>query len=305
MAIYDHLTRFGDFDVVSWVPGDPLPDPATSVARIALDWDDEDSWPERFRIFLTLPGVEATPGLVVGWWDGQGNNEPPTAVVEALVTARDRLPALRVLFFGDITAEENEISWIEQGDLSPLLAAYQGLTHLGVRGGNNLSLGQLDLPELQLLILQSGGLPGEVIREVMGARLPALHHLELYFGAVNYGATGSADDLSPLLGGTLLPHLRYLGLKNSEFQDQLAQVLAGAPVLDGLDTLDLSLGTLSDEGAAALLGSERVARLPHLVIRHHFCTPDTVARLEALGPQVDADEAGDPDDDWRFVALGE
>ncbi|UBV45240.1 STM4015 family protein (plasmid) [Deinococcus taeanensis] len=305
MAIHEHLTAFGGLQVVDWALGDPLPDPAIAMARLGVEWDDPVSWTERFRTFLELPGVAAVPGLVVGWWSAEDSDVAPTEVLEALVTARDRLPQLRVMFFGDITSEENEVSWIQQADLSALLAAYGDLTHFGVRGGNNLSLGRLDLPELRHLIIQAGGLPGEVIREVMSARLPRLEHLELYFGAENYGATGRADDLAPLLDGTLFPALRYLGLKNGEFQDELAQLLADAPVLEGLQTLDLSLGTFSDEGAAALLRSPRAAQLKQLIIRHHFCTPDMVARLKQLGPDVDAEEAEDPDDEWRFVALGE
>lgn len=305
MAIYEHLPAFGGFQVVSWAPGDGLPDPQTSIARIRTDWDGALPWTDLFRAFLTLPGVEQTPGLVVGYWGTDDSSAPPDEVVEALVSARAQLPALRALFVGDITAEENEVSWIVQGDLSPLLAAYGDLTHLGVRGGAGLSLGQMDLPELQLLILQSGGLEAEVVREVMRARLPRLEHLELFLGWESYGGTTRPEDLVPLLDGTRFPALKYLGLKNGEFQDEVAQLIADAPVLDRLDTLDLSLGTLSDEGATALVDSSRVPGLRRLILRYSDCTPPVLERLRALGPTVEVEEAGDPNESWRFVALGE
>ena len=40
--------------------------------------------------------------------------------MEALVSARDKLPNARAIFLGDITME-GEISWIEQTDVSPVL----------------------------------------------------------------------------------------------------------------------------------------------------------------------------------------
>ncbi|MFB9993318.1 STM4015 family protein [Deinococcus oregonensis] len=305
MTINEHLTAFGGFDVVAWTPGEPLPDPATTICRLSVEWDEAQSWEEKFSAFLALPGVEATPGLVVGWWSTDDTETEPTAVVEALVGAHARLPGLQALFFGDITYEENEVSWIMNTDLSPLLAAYPALRHLGVRGGNNLSLGQLDSGHLQTLIVQAGGLPVNVVREVMNARLPNLEHLELYLGTENYGADSSAADLAPLLDGHLFPKLSYLGLKNSDHQDEIAQMIADAPVLDSLHTLDLSLGTLSDDGALALLGSQRVRRLTRLDLRHHYCTPEVSAQLGELGPEVNLGDDQNRDDDWRFVALGE
>jgi len=301
LSIHDHLSTFGGLKVLDWVPGDPLPDGA-SMVRLSVDWDGEDTWPGHLRAFLELPDVDATPGLVVGWW-----GERPEDVTAALASARDRLPNLRVLFFGDVTSEENEVSWIENGDLSPLLSAYPDLTHLGVRGGNDLSLGELDLPELRHLTVQSGGLPVEVVREVMRARLPRLEHLELFLGWSGYGGESEPDDLAPLLGGTLFPELKYLGLKNSDRLDEMAPLLAGAPVLQGLGTLDLSLGGLSDEGAQALLGSPHVPGLKRLILRGHDLTPETLQRLAALGPEVDTEEGGDldPDEEWRYVTLSE
>lgn len=305
MTIGAHLTQFGGFQVQQWNPGDPLGDPATTIHRVGVEWDDQESWVERFRAFLNVPGVAATPGFVVGWWSTDDSMESNAAVVEALAAAHAQLPNLRVMFIGDVTYEESEISWITQADLSPLLSAYPHLTHLGVRGGNELSLGRVHLPQLRELVIQAGGLSAEVVRQVMTAHLPALEHLELYLGTDNYGATSSVDDLTPLLDGTLFPRLRYLGLKNSDYQDQIAQVLAGAPVMGLIEELDVSLGVLTDEGGQALLGSPYVPHLKKLHAAHHFMSEAMVARLEALPTQVDVSDRQDDEDDWRFVALGE
>ncbi len=307
MTIMAHLTEFAGFRVTLWQPGDPLGDPATTIHRIAVEYDEEGSWADKLSAFLALPGVEQTQGLVVGLWDGEaGTGVSPQPMVEALVTAHDRLPRLRALFVNDIVMEESEVSWIPNTDLSPVFAAYPALEHLGIRGGNELSLGRLALPELRSLVIQAGGLSAEVVREVMAAELPKLEHLELYLGTENYGATSTPEDLSPLLGGQLFPRLRFLGLKNSDRQDEVAQVVAQSAVLERLEVLDLSMGTLSDEGAAALVGSPLVRQLKKLDVSHHWCSDEMVASLEALGIEVDTSDPQEADeDDWRYVSLGE
>ncbi|MFC6593146.1 STM4015 family protein [Deinococcus lacus] len=252
------------------------------------------------------------PNRFAAWLSACGGDDvevDSSEVRDALIAAREQLPKVHALFIGDITYEECEVSWIQNTDLSPLLSAYGNLTHFGVRGGSGLSLGQLDLSELVELQVQAGGLSAEVVREVMKARLPKLEHLELYLGTDNYGATSSVDDLTPLLDGTLFPRLKYLGLKNSDYQDAIAQVIADAPALDGLETLDLSMGTLSDEGGQALLGSERVKTLSKLDLHHHFMSDEMMQKLEGLGIEVDVSEQEESDEDdgevWRYVALGE
>src|SRR4051812_43476346 len=100
-------------------------------------------------------------------------------VIEPLIAARGRLPNLRSLFLGDITSEECEISWINQGDVTPLLAAYPLLEEFRVRGVEQLSFAGLRHANLRSLAIESGGLPACVLEEVWAADLPELEHLEL------------------------------------------------------------------------------------------------------------------------------
>src|SRR5262249_24983775 len=179
------------------------------------------------------------------WWCmGSYAFEGSDSVVEALVAARDRLPKLRAIFFGDIIRDENEISWIRQGDLSPLLAAYPLLEIFVVRGGTDeLSLGSLKHDMLKSLIIQSGGLDAGVVREVAAADLPELEHLELWLGTDSYGGNATVADLAPILEGGLFPKLKYLGLRNSQIADRIARAIATASVVERIRVLDLSMGT--------------------------------------------------------------
>jgi hypothetical protein len=112
-------------------------------------------------------------------------------------------------------------------------------------------------------------------------------------------------DLKGILQGKKLPALRYLGLRNSEIANAVAAALARAAVLDRVRVLDLSLGTLSDEGAAALLANPRVARLEKLDIHHHYVSAAMVERLRGLGIEVEAGDRQDTDGDYRYVAHAE
>lgn len=313
MTINEHATSFAGKPVVDWEPGVELGDISAIVPRVSLSYDAADggeTWAERFATFLELPGVEQLTGLVVGTWDTSGASEDGSAeVVATLVAAHDRLPGLRAIFLGDIIMEEAEISWIQQSDLSPLLAAFPGLEHFRVRGGNGLSLGRLKLERLVSLVLESGGLPSEVVRQVAAAELPALEHLELWLGTQEYGRDGEVDDLAPMLGGERFPRLAYLGLRDSDQSDQIAAAVVRSPLTERIKVLDLSLGTLTDSGAAALLSGDAIRRLERLDIHHHYCTPAVVEQLEGLGIELDA---SDPQEAYEYqgelsyyVAVGE
>jgi hypothetical protein len=111
------------------------------------------------------------------------------------------------------------------------------------------------------------------------------------------------------LSGSSFPRLTYLGLRDSEIADAVAAAVASAPILDRIRILDLSLGTLGDEGAAALLANPAVARLEKLDIHHHFCSNEMIARLQKLGMELDASETQEEreynNEHWRYVAVGE
>src|SRR5215203_953055 len=178
MTIGEHITEFMGKGVVDWEPGDPVPDPEVAMPRVSVGWDENDEgkrWTDKLGALLADPASRELTGIVVGpWGEIATGDDTAEVVVEAVVGARDRLPNLRSIFLGDVTYEESEISWIEQTDISPLLAAYPDLEHLCVRGGNNLSLGPLRHDRLQTLIVQTGGLPRGIVRQVDKSQLPEL-----------------------------------------------------------------------------------------------------------------------------------
>lgn len=268
--------------------------------------------------FLDTPGASDVRALALGFWGG--SFPPPVA---ELVAAADRLPSLRALFVGDIADQELHMSWIVHGDVTPLLRAYPGLEEFRIRGSARLRLEPVRHEALRVLTFESGGLPGGVVRAVAASDLPALEHLELWLGVPDYGGDATVEDLAPILAGTRLPPITYLGLRNAVIVDDVARALADAPVVAGLHTLDLSLGILTDDGAAVLLAGQPLTHLKTLDLHHHYLSEQMAARCVAELPTVAVDVSDrreeereeyeeDEDDDeeyevevYRYVAVSE
>ncbi|OBZ09006.1 hypothetical protein A8L34_22945 [Bacillus sp. FJAT-27264] len=248
----------------------------------------------------------ALSNLIIGDW-GQTYENSSEEVVEALVQHSASFPLLRKLFIGEMDSEECEISWITQSDLSPLLTAFPELQSFTIQGSNNLSLSHLNHDKLEELRIICGGLGKDVLAQIAGSSLPNLRKLVLYLGVDEYGFDGSLEDILPLIEPGKFPKLNYLGLKNSEIQDEIAAAVADAPILDQLDTLDLSLGTLSDTGAEALLASDRIKKLKALNLSYHYMSNEMVTRWQQSGLPVDVSDQqqSDDDEDWRYPSITE
>ena len=312
MSILEHDDQFAGLAIREYGDGAAIEDPAGVAHRLSVDYEaaeDGGTITALFERFLDDPASRHATALVFGAWESIFDNSDSSVILGPLAAAADRLPALKAVFLGDVTPEECEISWINQADVGPLLAAYPGLEHLRVRGGMGLGFGCERHDGLRTLILESGGLPGELVRQVAAADLPRLEHLELWLGTEGYGGDAAVGDLAPILAGERLPALRSLGLRNCEFADALAAALADAPVLGRLDALDLSLGNLGDEGAVALLEGGRLAGLKGLDIHHHYLSDEALDGLKALGLDLNDDDGqGDGDESdrgIRYIAVTE
>lgn len=285
-----------------------ISDYANTIYRIALDWDAEADFPTLFSRFMSNPASAQTPALIIGQYHGDDPEQGSEPVVESLVSAQAKLPNLRGIFIGDIISEENEISWINQSDISPLLAAYPDLEHLRLRGTGGLSFGgQLVHQNLKSLTIETGGLPPELFEEVLASQLPALELLELWLGTPEYGGDITAQNLQSLLSGKLFPTLKHLGLRDSQIADEIASALASAPILSRLNSLDLSLGILGDEGGKALLANPLLKSLKKLDLHRHFLSKQVMDALkrEFANVNVDDPQGDDTDKEDRYVAVSE
>ncbi|MFH8366976.1 STM4015 family protein [Streptomyces sp. NPDC018031] len=293
-----------------------LPEPDAVAWRISVNpYEDEDTeFADVWARFLDTVDPARVRAVILGQW-GEAYDNDSGVLVELLVAARDRLTALQAVFLGDIVPEQQEISWIEQSDVTPVLDAYPALEEFGVRGGSKLEFPAVRHEKLRTLSFETGGLPGGVVRGVAASELPALEYLELWLGVDEYGGDTTVADLAPILSSGRFPRLHHLGLRNSEIQDEIAAAVAGAPVVAQLRSLDLSMGVLTDAGAEALLAGQPLSHLEWLDLHHNYFSDEVSARLsdalEGAGVELDLSERGDEWEDEeegtveRYTAVAE
>lgn len=311
----EHLTEFHGLPVFD-LPGrdseDPLPEPDSVAWALRFDYHSDDGLDEKWAQFLDAVDTTRVTAVVFGAWSDSMYDSDLGEELQRLIDAADRFPALTGFFLADVTSEENEVSWIEQTDLAPLLRAYPRLEELGARGGHREFTATCH-ESLRVLRLESGGLSGAVVRSLCESELPALERLELLLGSENYGGDTSIEDLGPILTGTRFPALRHLGLMDSEMEDAIAEAVAQAPVVPSLRSLSLAMGVLTDAGAEALLSGQPLTHLDRLDLHHHFLSDAMMARLrEALEPagvEVDLNEQEKPHESqgqsWHYIAVSE
>ncbi|WP_026341342.1 STM4015 family protein [Actinomadura atramentaria] len=308
MTIGQLMDEYAGLPVVDVVPGEALPAEEAHAFRVRAVRRGP-SFAASLAALLDGADTARVTALVLGYWEnGDWDGEDPA---DLLIAVADRFPNLTSLFLNDVVFEEQEISWIKLGDVTPLISAFPGLERFDVRGSDGLRVTPFTSDRLRTLRFESGGLPRRVVADVLACELPALEHLDLWLGVDEYGGDVTPPDLAPLLNGERFPALRHLGLEDSEIADELAAALTGAPVVARLESLSLALGALTDDGAEALLAGQLLTHLRELDLHHHFLTDAMMDRVRAAlpGVAVDLDDQQEPDDDgeetYYFVAAAE
>lgn len=239
---------------------------------------------------LADPAFPQLTALSIGDW-GNCWEDSCQPLIDGLISHAEEFSHIRSLFIGDMDYEECEVSWIIQGDYSRLWAGLPCLTDLTIKGSTDLVLGSIAHDRLESLTIICGGLPTSAIESVKRAKLPNLKKLVLYIGSDNYGFDGSSDTIRDLLDTMDFPKLSYLGIVDSEIQDELAETVLKSRYMDQIKTLDLSLGTLTDKGGALLL-QELPAHpgITKLDVHYHYLSDAMMKELKALPIEVDLDE---------------
>lgn len=235
--------------------------------------------------------------VVIGDW-GNAWEDDCQEIIDGIVEHADRFSHIDSLFIGDMDYECCEVSWIMQGDYSRLWEAMPQLRSLTIKGSTDLVLGKISHENLEELTIICGGLPEDVLMAIQESHLPNLRKLLLYLGVDNYGFDGDADRIRTFLEKSDFPKLVYLGLTDSEIQDELAEVVLESKYISRIRTLDLSMGSLTDKGGELLL--TKLPSYPNievLDVHYHYMSDEMVRKLEDLNHQhikVNASEQEKP-----------
>lgn len=235
--------------------------------------------------------------IVIGcWgqaWDNDGGAQP---LVDGIAANKDKFSHIKSLFIGDMDYEDCEVSWIIQADYSALWDAMPQLEKLVIKGSSQLSLGDIRHDNLKDFEIICGGLPSSVIAQIQNAKLPSLQKLLLYMGVEDYGFDGDISTVRDLLDKSDFPQLEYLGIVDSEIQDEIAEVVADCKYMNQIKTLDLSLGTLTDKGGKVLLGNlKKYPGLEMVDLHYHYLSDKMMKRLHRLEMEINTQEQREAD----------
>jgi predicted DNA-binding WGR domain protein len=256
--------------------------------------------------YATLTKITASRFLhSLSFWAFDDDSGQPS--YQKLLTQMEKLgipPTLRHLGFD---VKGYQVSWTDLGNLHKLYSQLQKLESLFLHVGH-MNLGEITLPNLRKLEIQTGGFSKKNLKSVSEAKMPNLETLILYFGTDDYGCDCKAKDVKALLEGANFPKLKRLGLCNSEFADDLPELLAESKLLSKIRHLDLSCGTLADEGAQVLLDEKKAfSHLESLDLSQNYLSDIMRERLRIAFEHVNTeDQSGDNDDpEDRYVQIAE
>ena len=301
---------------------DPLPEVEPDAVawrvrlQISMPGENYEDFTERFEAFLAQVDVSRVRALIIGMTTYMEQFDSDLAVRLLVEHAAD-FPNLRAIFLAEVVTTDAEVSWLNHLDLMPVLESYPLLEQFQVRGGEDdwnpdlHAVRPFKHEALRTLVFESGGLSPATVRAIGESELPAIEHLEFYLGDEAYGGGTTVEELAWLFDGGRFPALRHLGLRDAPNADEIAAALAHAPVVPRLTTLDLSLGALGDEGAAALLAGQPLSHLRKLDLHHHFLSEEMTYRLRDTLPGVDLDLGArqEPeswgDEQGRYIAVSE
>lgn len=270
------------------------------------DGETEQDCIDDLTALLTLPIARFLRRLELGpvTYDGVSEGMSFQAVIDVMQSFK--LPTLRELVLGHLA--DWDISSTSTGAFGPLAKVLPSLQRLTLRAGH-IDLGKnVSLPELTHLSLETGSLTKNTLKQLWSLQAPKLESLMIWFGDPDHGASGGVKDLEPLLSGSLFPQLKHLGLMNASFTDQLPDALAKSLRLPQLESLDLSLGTLTDDGLARMLSNQsKFTHLKTLNLERNALSKALKKKSATLAKQVlfGSQDEERVSEDGRYPAVGE
>ncbi len=243
--------------------------------------------------------------LIIGCW-GEAWEDSCQPILDGIVEQKEKFSHIKRLFVGDMDFEDCEVSWIIQGNYSKLWAALPNLKELTIKGSTDLELGEISHENLEALEIICGGLPTDIIEQITKAKLPNLKKLNLYLGSENYGFDGNEETIKKLLADSNFPKLEYLGINDSEIQDEVTKVVLSSKYMEQISTLDLSNGTLSDKGGELLC--ETLPKYPNIKmvdLHFHYLSNEMMKKLAELSVSINMEEQNKASKYGRYAMLTE
>ncbi len=252
-------------------------------------------------ILKEIEGREDIENLCVSAWS-ESYEEGPGKIVDYLIENKEKYQDTKYFTFGNMNSEVCEMSWIWQWSYKDFFKAFPNIKGFSVQGTQDLTIGKLDLPELEILEIQGSGLDEETVREIAESNLPKLKKLNLFIGVEEYGCTVTTDSIKALLNEGNFPELINLGICNMEQEfclDAIKEIF-NSKYASQIKVLDISKSMITDkEGEYILENIEKLSNIKYININYNFFSKEMLEKLEALDVEINlsGNEEIDMEDD--------
>lgn len=234
--------------------------------------------------FLKLAENSKINALVISDYGDSYEDEAIARFYSYWVDNAHRIPHLKHLFLGDMIPAGIDPYYFDHGDIAELCSAFPSLEEFRIRGTRFLVLKNVSHPNIKKFIVESARWE-PVVEEVGHMDLPNLEFLEYWFGDEGEG------EPEAFIQSLDFPKLKHLGIRNSWSADEDVEHLPKLKGYGKLESIDLSLGNLSDVGGEVLLNLEFPPNLKLLNLSHHYLSEEMQEALSTLPFEVILDQA--------------
>lgn len=295
---YLYFTKLEDWEVEEFDYEVGITNPGTKGYALDLRWASK-----KFKIFLNASENLQVQALHCYY--------PSHFFLDAFIEAKENFSNLKALFWGD--PQDHPYKKTSRHELtrnmSLILENYPNLEVFHIRGRaggdpywrSKLSFTSMQHDYLKTLVIETRYLPESTTEQITKLELPNLEYLELWFGNGEF----DAENLIPKIAEKF-PKLKYLGIRSYEYTDYIALVLAtvDSPLIERLKILDLSMGTMTNEGIEYLLNCPDINQIHTLDVSMNYISDTTALEQFACNvitqPQDSGYDYGD-----RYLALHE
>lgn len=273
---YQHAAIFADRKVINFEPNLEIVNPKENAYAIRVFPGTGDiSYKDKLLSLITKPNVNQLEALVFGTIPYGKWIQP----FDFLMSAYHALPNLEAIFLGDFNQEDmrRRVARFCEGNISLILSKYSQLQLLQIRGGSDCTFSECRHEKIKALRIDSCSI-NKHLAGINKLDLPALEYLELWIDAPINQKHLVMRDLKMIFHKNKFLKLKYLGIKNCNFADDVAMSIARSPLMERLIELDLSLGNLSSKGLLALLSSNFINKLDILNVSASSISPEFITQ---------------------------
>ncbi|MCP3923754.1 MAG: hypothetical protein GY714_14325 [Desulfobacterales bacterium] len=230
----------------------------------------------------------------IGCWHGTDRYSydyliSPKEIVSFLCENKKSLPMLKDICMGDLSGDTDYfIKDVIHCDYTPLFKAYPELETFITVGSADLILKPIKSKKLKKLKLTGTFIDQRIIKNIAKSSLPELEHLELDLGTWSSQSQGGIqplrevgiEDIEDLMTKDLFPKLTRLGFRGSDISNEIMKSLKDASIINQLEVIDLSLGTLTEKGVNEFIKSDLLKGLKQLNIEKNYISAEAVKLID-------------------------